>query len=98
PWLKEEVRHQLLFAHAGLQVAGKIGHTGASQHLVVQEEAAGHLAAWLRQDPIRRVGHDRGAASLLASVRTGDQPDRLGIDGGARPYRVDGDATRTKLL
>ena len=48
--------------------ARQVGHAGVAQHFVVQEEAAGDPAARLRQDPVRRIGHDVASVIHVAEL------------------------------
>src|SRR5687767_11373811 len=80
--LEKEVGCQIFFINIRLLVCRQIGNAGAAQHFIVEKEAAADLAAWLRENPVRGVGHDRGTAGLPPRLLAGNQPNRFGIDRG----------------
>src|SRR5687768_3667512 len=77
--LEKEVGSQIFFVNIRLFVGRQVGDARGAQHFIVHEEAARDLAAWLREDPVRGVGHDLRAARLAARLLPCNETNRLGI-------------------
>ena len=81
----------------GLRRVARIGHAGARKYLLIDVKWPGSLSCIGGQSDVGRIGEDRPACGSRLPPRSfGIICQRRGRDHGARPKRVDGDATSAR--